>query len=655
MMLTKLASALLLVSSFASADATRIGHTQAADASSIQTAHIPNECTGMDGVKLNQCIHATAVYHRRIQDGIPAACEGWKENKIQECIEQQALIGSILSQNNLDSIPSECEGMKTNKLGECLLERQTILDQNGVSSVPSVCQGLGWVGELEDCFVNHNTVQDILTANKLTDVPAECAGEDSVKLTECLQEWRLNQIILGLSIERIPPECEGIEKENELEQCLDEFTLAPTNYPTYNPTSTPTTYPPTVFSSYSPTASPVDWKAFATHIEFQAASEEEKETFNVLEEGTVAVPIGKHSMSLTTYLNTMDRDRRALKRQDGIHPRQYELDATRQHLSEVYEAEFHIPVGRVDLHFVDGGETAIGLNDNGEVGDGVMRHSTFFGNVLFVERDDQANNATYPLPTEEQLERVTLNAFTGEQKQDFIKKYHYEATGKYYFGIKYTYDVNVRKNLQPDVVVVPPTAILPGAEGLEGGASSSIVTGQEEGGGTGWGARIQQWSSSVESLGTSTVFIGLIMLAGVLLGTLIGLTAIVVRRKRSNRANKPQSRFVLGDWIDDEPDALGSVIGSEIGSDIESGSDMPYPYVQSPNKMQSSLLSDDFNVSQLGTSFEDSVDKGMEKETKEVDTEELDSGDSDSTWSFSRISAGSGSISEKEASGDGDR
>lgn len=667
-MLTRLAAALLLISSFAAAaGGTRIGHTQA----NQTTVRIPNECAGLNGHKLNLCIHTTA--HRRLQDGeattittttdVPAACVGWKENKIQQCIEEQALITSILNQNNLDSIPSECAGLNTNNLGECLSERQTILDQNGVTSVPSMCQGMG-IDKLENCLVDHNLVQTILTANKLQDVPDACAEKDADKLTECLQQWRLTQIILGLSNERIPPECVGMEKEKDLETCLEEFTLAPTNYPTYNPTSSPVTYPPTVYSSYMPTGSPVAWNQFAAEIEFQSASEEEKDAlFNVLD-GQVALPIGKYSMSLTRYVNkkqnrNYNRLRRTLQRQDENHPRQYELDATRQHLRDVYEAEFHMPVARVDLHFLDGGETEIGLNADGTTGDGLVRHSTFFGNVLFVQDDRQANNAEHTLPTEEQLEQATLNAFTGEQKQSFIEKYHYEVTGRKYFGLKYTYDVNVRKNLQPDVVV-PSTAILP--EGFEeGGGTGSSSTADQEGG-MSWGARIQQWSSSVESLGTSTVFIVVIVLAGVLLGTLIGLTAVVVRRKRDNISKEPQFRVVLGDCIDDEPDALGSVIGSEI---IESGSDMLFARVQtlskvqSSNKVQSSLpkiMSDDYEdcVSHLAASDEDSVDKAMEKETKEMDsrgsTKEIDSGDSDSTWSYSLKSAGSGSVSEKEAS-----
>jgi len=650
-MLTRLAATLLLTSSLAAAyaDGTRIGHTQAAPI--IQTiAHTPNECAGLSGHRLNLCIYRTA--HRRMQDGeatTPAACVGWKEDKIQQCIEEQALIESILNQNDLDSVPSECAGLNTNKLGECLSQRQTILDQNGVTSVPSMCQGMG-IDKLENCLVDHNLVQTILTANNLLDVPDDCAAVTADKITQCLQQWRLTQIILGLSNERIPPECVDIENEKNLEKCLEQFTLAPTPHPTYNPTLSPMTYAPTVYSSYMPTGSPVAWNQIAAQIEFQTASEEEKDTlFNVLD-GQVALPIGKYSMSLTRYENNREYRnydlRRALKRQDGDHPRQYELDATRQHLSEVYEAEFHIPVAQVDLHFLDDGETEIGLKPDGTTGDGLMRHSTFFGNVLFVQDDKHADDAEHPLPTEEQLERTTLNAFTGELKQSFIKKYHYEVTGRTYFGLKYSYDVNVRKNLQP----------LP--EDSEGGTGSSSTANQE---GMSWVARIEQWSS--ESLAPNTVLIVLIVLVSVLLGILICLTAVVVRRKRDIGSKQAQSRDISGEFIDDEPDALGSVIGSEV---IESGSDMVIAHVQTFNKALSSkkvpsslpkIMSDHYEdcVSQLATSDEDSVDKAMHTETKEMDskdsTKEIDSGDSDSTWSYSMKSAGSGgvSVSDKKA------
>eukprot|EP00984_Skeletonema_dohrnii_P020500 scaffold10013_cov79-Skeletonema_dohrnii-CCMP3373.AAC.4 len=615
---------------------------------------IPAECAGLNTDKLGECLSQRQTI--LLQNGvtiIPSTCQGLQVDKLEGCIVDHNLVQTLLSQNNLDSIPAECEGWNTDKLGECLSQWQTILDQNGVTSVPTMCQGLG-VDELEDCLIDHTTVQTILNANNLDDIPADCAGVNADKLTECLHQWRLTQIILGVSNERIPPECVGMEKEKDLESCLEEFTLAPTNYPTYSPTLAPMTYAPTIWETYSPTATPVSWNAFAAHIGSEAASEEEEEvTFNLSE--TVALPIGRYAMSVTRYVNKKEKwnsDRhRTLRKDDGDHPRRHELDATRKHLREVYEAEFNIPVARIDVHFVNGGETAIGLQADGTIGKGIMRHSIFFGNALFVEGD--ANNATYLLPTEEQLEKATVNAFTGEQKQAFIEKYHYEATGRSYFGIKYSYDVNVRKNLQPDIV--PPTVILPTEvpQGLEEGASSPIAD-QE---GMGWVAQVQEWSSSVESsLGTSTTFIVLILLAGVLLGTLVGLTALVIRRKRRNRAEKPNSRVIMGDFIDDEPDALGSVIGSE----IENGGDMLYSQrVRPSNRIQSSLpiMTDDFEdcVSQLAASDEDSAYKGMEKETKEVDSGEstkgIDSGDSVSTMSFSLRSAVSGN-SGKESDED---
>lgn len=484
--------------------------------------------------------------------------------------------------------------------------------------------------------MDHNLIQTILTAYNLQDIPLECAGENADKLTECLHQWRLTQIIHGKSNERIPPQCVGMQKEKDLEACLEDFTLAPTHYPTYSPTEAYKTYPPTAYSTEVPTGSPIDWNALATTVEFAS-------------KGRVAIPIGRFAMSVTTYVNKKEKwksDRRLIrvlqKHNDGNHPRQHELDATRKHLLEVYNAEFQIPVASVELHFVDGGETAIGLKVDGTIGDGVMRHSIFFGNVLFVE-DDELSPL---LPTEEQMEKATIKAFTGERKQAFIEKYHYEVTGRRYFGIKYSYDVSVRKSLQVDVVV-PPTVDLPAEDPPEGADQEglSLV------------ARIQQWVSSDESLGSSTIYIVFILLAGILLGALIGLTAVVVRRKRSNRAQKQQPK-VMGDFIDDEPDALGSVIDSE----IENGSDMLYlQYEQSLNQVQTSLpiIADDFDdsISQLATSY-DTVDKVMEKEGNEADsgesTKEIESGDSDSTWSYSLKSAGSGDKSRNESETVGD-
>lgn len=617
----------------------------------------PSVCADMNVNKLGACLEEQQLIGSLLSqyelDNTPSQCEGMNVNKLGECLEENKLISTMVSQYGLDGIPSACAGMNADKLDECLAERQSILEMNGVTDVPSMCEGLQ-VGKLDACIVNHVIVQTILDSNKIQDIPLDCAEEDSDKLVECLQEWRLTQIILGLSSERIPPECVGMEKEKDLAKCLEEYTLAPTKMPTYHPTLTPTTYRPTVYFTYSPTKSPIDWSSFNTQIQTQIAAEASDEELDAMFTATletqVSLPIGRYGMSLIrynqkkkTYTNREQHDRVLKGAYNGEHPRQSELEATRKHLKEVYEAEFAIPVFRVDLHFVDGGETVIGMESPRN-----MRHSTFFGNVIF-EKDQIESEEE--VPTQEQLENVTLSAFEGDAKQVFIEEYHYEATGRQYFGIKYTYDVNIRR--LSDVVDTPGMF----TEGASDSSASSAL-----------GERLHQWSSS----SPSTVFTSLIVVAGVLLGLVIGLTAVVVQRKRRND-NGPKMRSSrethIGPFIDDEPDVLGSVMDLEEIESAISDDEMLYSCVQSSSlhsqslskehsfrRVQSSIptiTTDDFEdcVSHLATSSDDSVvvAKGVAKEEGSNDsTKEVDSGDSDSTWSYAVKSTGSGSGSGSE-------
>ena len=574
---------------------------------------IPSECGGLKTDELGECLtQRQSILDQNGVTSVPSDCLGLGVDKLDACIVEYNLVQAVLSQHNLNSIPSECTGVNTDKLDGCLSQRQSILDENNLKAVPAECKGLS-VDKLGACLIDYNLLQSILTSNNIKEVPTNCAGQNADKLTECLRQWRLTQIILGVSDERIPPECVGMEKEKDLEACLEEFTLAPTRYPTYSPTSSVTTYAPTT----SPVALEIDVQA-----NFEEEEEEEEETFDISKGELAAVSIGRYAMSITKYLNNRHRGLR--KQNDANHPRRHELDATRKFLREVYQEEFGTPVARVDLHFVDSGETALGLKKDGTAGDRITRHSIFFGNALFVK--DDANPTQ--LPTKEELEKVTINAFTGEHiKQAFIEKYHYEVTGRKYFGIKYSYDVNVRKNLQSITVASEEEADLSRADQKE-------VT----------------W---FESIGTRTFLICFILIAGILLGTLIGLSVLVLRRKRSDREHKLRSQVMLGDCIDDEPDALGSVIDSE----IETGSDMLYSeYVTSSHQVQTSLpiIADDFedSVSQLATSDDDSVYKATDKEKIEVDsgdsTKEVESGDSDSTWSYSLKSDGSRNKSGRE-------
>lgn len=674
------AAAAVLMLSFATIEASssRIGgthHTSTRATTTLghhrQIQEVPAACIGLKENKIQTCIEEQALIQSILTqyelDNTPSQCEGMNVDKLGKCLEENKLISTMVSQYGLTGIPSACAGMNAAKLGECLAERQSILEMNGVTDVPSMCEGLQ-VGKLDACIVNHVTVQTILDSNKIQDIPLDCAEEDSDKLVECLQEWRLTQIILGLSPERIPPECVGMEKENDLAKCLEEYTLAPTNMPTYHPTLVPTTYRPTVYFTYSPTKSPIDWTLFNTQMQAQIAAEasdEELEAmFTATLETQVSLPIGRYGMSLTRYnqkkktdTNREQHDRLLNKgAYNGDHPRQAELEATRKHLKEVYEADFGIPVFRVDLHFVDGGDTVLGMESPRN-----MRHSTFFGNVIFekdqIESEDE-------VPTPEQLENATLSAFEGDAKQAFIEEYHYEATGRQYFGIKYTYDVNVRR--LSDVVDTPGMF----TEGAPGGVASA--TNQKGEGLTlsALGERLHQWSSS----SPSTVFTGLFVVAGVLLGLVIGLTAVVVGRKRRRNDNGPKTpssrETHIGPFIDDEPDVLGSVMDPE---EIESGisdDEMIYSCVQS-SSLQSQSLSKAHSFRRVQSSiptistddFEDCVSssddsvvvaKCIEKEVGSNDsTKEVDSGDSDSTWSYADVkSTGSGSGSEKAAAAD---
>eukprot|EP00986_Skeletonema_menzelii_P020993 scaffold32878_cov166-Skeletonema_menzelii.AAC.1 len=116
----------------------------------------------------------------------------------------------------------------------------------------------------------------------------------------------------------------------------------------------------------------------------------------------------------------------------------------------------------------------------------------------------------------------------------------------------------------------------------------------------------------------------------------------------------------MDDFIDDEPDALGSeigsVVGSEVDSEIEHGDDMLHSHrIQSRVPIMTKSFED--SVSQLATSDDDTVYKDIEKEIKEVDsgesTKEIESGDSDSTWSYSLRSAGSGNSDSGKERNDG--
>ena len=229
----------------------------------------------------------------------------------------------------------------------------------------------------------------------------------------------------------------------------------------------------------------------------------------------VVLDIGTFLMSLTTYSQT-SRDISTTTEAGVLLTREHELAAARQHLREVYEDAFQIPVISVDLEFVDGDITALSKSHH-------IHHSTFFGNTTFLDE------AAHSVPTLAQLESETLKAFSGASKEAFIKKYHFFATGApSYFGVKYRYDVSVR-NLNK-------------SEGSNAAAATQETQGRNERSGT---------------------FIGLmLMFAVVLFGTLVFGLVFLIRKRQLDRV--PSAQTMHDDCMVEEVDVIGSVVGSDV-------------------------------------------------------------------------------------------
>ena len=367
------------------------------------------------------------------------------------------------------------------------------LNKNGI---PEDCEGSK---DIEACTAEYNLMQTILAQHNLESMPKDCEGEDSDTLEKCLTEWDLSQILLGLSDTKVPPECEGLEKENKLKKCLQEHTLSPTSYPTPFPTTVTTTKSPTKSPTLQPIQSPI--QPSSDGISFTTSSLGAKEA---------VLDIETFLMSLTTYSQT-NREI-IITTEVGVLSREHELAAARQHLREVYEDAFHVPVVTVDLQFVDGGVTALSKSDS-------IQHSTFFGNATFVEE------ATHSLPTLSQLESETLKAFSGASKDAFIKKYHFLATGApSYFGVKYRYDVSVRKLNKIEV-------------GNTAGATQDIQ-----------GIQAINEETKEASTAPSGMFVGVIIVfAFVVFLTLTGL-AVLVRKRQLDRVLSAQNLQMTLFW-----------------------------------------------------------------------------------------------------------
>ena len=381
---------------------------------------------------------------------------------------------------------------------------------------PEECQGEEDANKLEKCIEEFNLKQTLLAQFNLENIPEECEKEDANKLEDCMTNWDLEQVILGLSDTKIPPECEGLEKVDKLIKCIEQNTLSPTApQPSGAPTTT-STMSPTKLPTKSPT------QHHSAQDLTQPPSEEFVFTTSSLKD--VILDIGEFVMSLTTYSQT---SREAIT--NDFLSRQYELKAARQHLREVYEDVYKIPVSSVDLEFIDSGVTTLSKSDS------MIRHSIFSGNVTFIE------DATNVMPTLTQLESDTLEAFLGPQKEEFIKIYHFLATGNPYFGVKYRYDVNVRKLINNNI------------NNINKGEVGNIAAQELQGMG----------GSGNDAVGTSGMFIGLmIVLAFVVVGTLFGLV-VLVRRRKIDRV--PSSQISYDDGFDvEEVNVTGSKVGSGV-------------------------------------------------------------------------------------------
>ncbi|KAL7435369.1 hypothetical protein ACHAXM_004613 [Skeletonema potamos] len=389
-----------------------------------------------------------------------------------------------------------CSALKGIELRRCLAASE--IDLN----IPDECTGSS---NLEHCIEDYNLKQTILAQHNLESTPKDCEEEDPNSLDACLTE--LDLIILGISNDtKILTECEGLEEEN-LKKCIEEHTLSPTSYPISFPTILPTTKPPTLHPIQSPSEAPSGRFAYTTY------------SFGVKE---VVLDIGAFVMSLTTYSQT--------SREVGILTREHELAAARQHLRETYEDAFHIPVVTVDLQFVDRGLTKLPLSESGSM----IQHSTFFGNATFVDE------ATHSLPTLAQLESATLQAFSGALKEEFIKKYHFLATGSpSYIGQKYRYDVSVRKVSKNEAgILVAATQAIQGIQ------------------------RVNETPNNRFSEEASGMYVVVMIVFGVVLfGTLIGL-AVIVRKKRRDRVSSAQNFH--DDFVVEEIDVIGSNVGSDV-------------------------------------------------------------------------------------------
>ena len=142
-------------------------------------------------------------------------------------------------------------------------------------------------------------------------------------------------------------------------------------------------------------------------------------------------------MSLTIYSSPDMLNDFETNEEYSLFARQYELDATTDHLRKVYQKQYNKKVIALKINLSPDGETKMSQS--------IVLHSTFDGTVAF---DDNS---------EPELESETLFAFQGDQKQKFLEMFHSFYTedfaqNKESDDIRTLYDVSVRESLNDDGV-----------------------------------------------------------------------------------------------------------------------------------------------------------------------------------------------------------
>lgn len=206
------------------------------------------------------------------------------------------------------------------------------------------------------------------------------------------------------------------DKENadKLDLCIEYFTSeAPSAVPSDAPCIQPSTV---VLSSDSPTVTPT-----------------KDMTFESDHNSRILIELDYFDMSITIVAgNTTQlrsRDTNVQYRQGVELSRQYEHEAAKQHLHEVYTANFLNPLTSFNLTFIDRGETNEPATRT--------RNSIFFGSVEFEQVEG------YSDPSLSEVNELIISAFAGDQKNRFLEEF------RRYWGIDnaetYVYDVIVQK------------------------------------------------------------------------------------------------------------------------------------------------------------------------------------------------------------------